>query len=85
MTDATIYMADSCPYSRLALNYFRDVGVNVRIVNIGKNKAERDRIYNETEQMGIPVIKLVGTGAQDNVTAALIQQSLPFCIGINEV
>lgn len=58
MTDAIVYTAKKCPYSKLAIKYLQELGIRVKTIDVGMNIRERNKLIEETKQAGIPVIKI---------------------------
>lgn len=60
MAKILMYKKDPCPYCDRALNFFKEKGLEVDIVDLTDQQDEIDRIKNETGWRTVPIILING-------------------------
>ncbi|MBU2566026.1 NrdH-redoxin [Patescibacteria group bacterium] len=56
----TIYTTPTCPYCKLAKDYFKDKGVTFTEVDVAADPAAANEMVKKSGQMGVPVVELDG-------------------------
>ncbi len=55
-TDIVLYQAEWCPYCARVRSKLTDLLLDYRVVNVPRDKAERDEVQKVSGQRGIPVL-----------------------------
>lgn len=58
---AVVYSTPTCPYCKMAKEYFDEKGVAYEEVNVAADPARADEMVRKSGQMGVPVIDIDGT------------------------
>ncbi|MDF1496554.1 MAG: Uxx-star family glutaredoxin-like (seleno)protein [Patescibacteria group bacterium] len=54
----TIYTTPTCPYCKLAKDYFKDKGITFSEIDVAADPAAANEMVKKSGQMGVPVIEL---------------------------
>lgn len=52
----TIYSTKTCPYCKMAKEYFKEIGVEYLDIDVGVEQAKAKEMIEKSGQMGVPVI-----------------------------
>lgn len=61
MAKVTIYSTPSCPYCKMAKEFFDENKVKYKDIDVSKDKEAADDMIEKSGQMGVPVIDIDGT------------------------
>lgn len=61
MQKAIVYSTPTCPYCKMAKQYFTEKGVPYEDVDVAADSARADEMVRKSGQMGVPVIDINGT------------------------
>ncbi|HPN15244.1 MAG TPA: Uxx-star family glutaredoxin-like (seleno)protein [bacterium] len=56
----TIYSTPTCPYCKLAKDFFKDKGISFTEVDVAADPAAANEMVKKSGQMGVPVIEIDG-------------------------
>jgi len=56
----TIYSTPTCPYCKLAKDFFKDKGISFTEVDVASDPAAANDMVKKSGQMGVPVIEIEG-------------------------
>lgn len=56
----TIYTTPTCPYCKLAKDFFKDKGITFSEVDVASDPAAANEMVKKSGQMGVPVIEVNG-------------------------
>jgi glutaredoxin-like YruB-family protein len=54
----TIYTTPTCPYCKLAKDFFKDKGITFSEVDVAADPAAANEMVKKSGQMGVPVIEI---------------------------
>ncbi|MFZ6015947.1 MAG: glutaredoxin family protein [Patescibacteria group bacterium] len=54
----TIYTTPTCPYCKLAKDYFKEQGVTFNEIDVAADPAAANDMVKKSGQMGVPVIEI---------------------------
>ncbi len=54
----TIYTTPTCPYCKLAKDFFKDKGITISEVDVAADPSAANEMVKKSGQMGVPVIEL---------------------------
>ncbi|MDO8463305.1 MAG: glutaredoxin domain-containing protein [bacterium] len=58
---AIVYSTPTCPYCKMAKEYFDEKGVTYEDVDVAADPGRADEMVKKSGQMGVPVIDIGGT------------------------
>lgn len=58
--DITIYSTHTCPYCRMAKQYFDSHGIKYKEIYVDADRNAATEMINKSGQMGVPVIDING-------------------------
>jgi glutaredoxin 3 len=58
---AVVYSTPTCPYCKMAKEYFDEKGVSYEDVDVAAEPARAEEMVKKSGQMGVPVIDIGGT------------------------
>jgi len=58
MTKVKIYSTPTCPFCKMAKEFFKRHNVEYEDVNVAEDEKERDEMVEKSGQMGVPVIEI---------------------------
>ncbi len=61
MATVTVYSTQSCPYCRMAKEYFDKNGVKYTEYDVGADAKKANEMIEKSGQMGVPVIDIDGS------------------------
>lgn len=70
----TIYTTPTCPYCKMAKEFFKEHGIRCEEKDVTKDPQARERMIEKSKQMGVPVISIgdeVMVGFTENREALL--------------
>ncbi len=54
----TIYTTPTCPYCKLAKDYFKDKNITYKEIDVAADPAAANEMVKKSGQMGVPVIEI---------------------------
>ena len=54
----TIYTTPTCPYCKLAKDYFKDKDITYKEIDVAADPAAANEMVKKSGQMGVPVIEI---------------------------
>ena len=54
----TIYTTPTCPYCKLAKDYFKEQGITFSEIDVAADPAAANEMVKKSGQMGVPVIEI---------------------------
>lgn len=77
----TMYSTSSCPYCKMAKEFFQHHNVEFTNYNVGDDKEKAEEMLTKTAQTGVPVI-VIKKGTEEDVVVGFDQQKLSELLGI---
>ena len=57
-TKIVVYSTPSCPWCKKAKNYFSELGIKYKDIDVSKDREGAEKMVRKTGQMGAPVIEI---------------------------
>lgn len=80
-TQVTIYSTPTCPYCKMAKEFFSHHGVEFKNFNVAQDDTKAQEMIQKTGQMGVPVI-VVKKGEEEDVVVGFDQRKLSQLLGL---
>lgn len=77
----TIYSTPTCPYCKMAKEYFAHHEIPVTNYNVADDKAKAEEMIHKSGQMGVPVI-VVKKGNEEDVVVGFDQTKIAALLGV---
>lgn len=61
MASITVYSTPTCPYCKMAKEYFKSKSLAYTDIDVAADPAKADEMIKKSGQMGVPVIDIGGT------------------------
>ena len=58
MGEVRLYSTPSCPYCRMAKDYFDEEGVEVNVIDVSEDEKAAQEMVERSGQMGVPVMEV---------------------------
>jgi glutaredoxin 3 len=76
----TIYTTPTCPYCKLAKDYFKDKGITVSEIDVAADPSAANEMVKKSGQMGVPVIEIndeIVVGWNESAVEEILKKSKP--------
>lgn len=60
MTKAIIYSTKTCPYCKMAKEFFKSNGIEFEEIDVSEDQEKAKEMFEKSGQMGVPVIDIDG-------------------------
>lgn len=80
-TQVTMYSTSTCPYCKMAKEFFNHHNVEFTNYNVGDDKEKAEEMLQKTSQAGVPVI-VIKKADQEDVVVGFDQKKLSELLGI---
>ena len=81
MAKVTIYSTPTCPYCKMAKEFFKSKNVEFSDIDVAANSEEAQKMIEKSGQTGVPVIIIDDNGKED-VIVGFNQEKIESLLGL---
>lgn len=82
MAEVKIYSTPTCPYCKMAKEYFKEKNIEYTDIDVAADPAAGEEMVNKSGQMGVPVIIITKDDGSEEIIVGFAQDKINEILGL---